>query len=96
MFGTDRNCCSSGFSVCRRSRMSKIDSMHSLESRSTVGIASGTTTLSIGAPYTRDHDHNVMAVRFLPPELLKSSPIKVTSEVAGAAAETPTRRSSGA
>ena len=37
-----------------------------------------------------------MAVRFLPPELLKSSPIKVTSEVAGAAAETPTRRSSGA
>ena len=64
--------------------------------RSTVGIASGTTTLSIGAPYTRDHDHSVMAVRFLPPELLKSSPIRVTSEVAGAAAATPTRSSSGA
>jgi hypothetical protein len=41
-------------------------------------------------------DHSVMAVRFLPPLVLKSSLIKVTSEVAGAAAATPTSFNSGA
>src|ERR1700744_1245796 len=91
IFDTERKCCSSGFSVRRRAMISKIDSMHSVARRSTVGIALGSTTLSMGALYTRVQDHSVIAVRFLPPDVLKSSPIKATREVAGAAAATPTR-----
>ena len=47
---TVRNSLASDSDVRPRSRMSNTDSMHSVASRSTVGIASGATTLSIGAP----------------------------------------------
>src|ERR1700722_2618109 len=75
----------------RRIRTSKNLSIHSPANWLMTGIADGITTLDIGASYTRDHDHNVIAVMFLPPGVSRSSASRVARSVAGAAGATPTR-----
>ena len=94
-FLTDRKLRSSGRAVCCRINNSNRDSRHSCASRSTVGIATGSTTRAIGAPNTRDQDHNVMAVRSLPPNVSMSAARRAASSVAGAAAAMPVSSISG-
>src|SRR5277367_6142519 len=91
-----RKLCASMREGPRRLKTSKNLSMHIAANSSIAGTASGVTTCNIGASYTRDHDQSVIAVMLLPPGVPRSRLNRLRSSVAGAAAATPTSRSSGA